>query len=730
MNLSQIIEVGLGLVVLYILLSTICSIAIEILSSFFGWRRQMLADTVVKLLTGQVPEAREPFSIPSCWRACKGCFAATCRRVRFWLTETDGGGAQTPAEGAAVLSHFWNHPLIAGLASPDGNKPSYVEPTAFSAALVDLLPKDASGNLPNTAASVERALRQALQVPAHGGKTQDCPSHLQEHLRTLFRTRNLIVASPSADADALTQFKQGIEQWYNEAMERLIGRYKRKTANWLFWIGLITATLLNADSIRVAYVLGTRDQLRGTLADYAETMASNTIAQAVNTGTSNSLNQFRHELNGRIHDLQTLQGIGFPIGWQDSIPINFSPIIKTPVETSTEGTNAPITGHAGGSAPTPRLWALAIATKFLGLLVTALAVSLGAPFWYDILNKLVSIRSAGRRPRTLAEQEDQESTKVSPPAAPRQTPSAPEASSALLSYGGPAPVAPPPKPADIGADLALPMLAFSERKGRWLAEAARLAYETSEAEVEKVVGKQWVFDPAVKFFNFQASDRSSVQAFLAFGPQVAILSFRSTDPNKIEDWLTDAKFKPKAWDPGLGCVHEGFAETLGGLESQAGKASSYAAIRDEIAKLHGTGRLLYITGHGLGAALATLSAARLVANKVYPVQGVYTFGSPRVGDQAFADAYGRALGNRTFRVVNNEDLVTRVPPRLSGYKHVGELIYFDANGNLQRDAGFWQLFLNRVTNAVEDFKQAVRTSVSDHSIELYLQRFRKLLREP
>ncbi len=698
MNLSQIIDVGLGLVVLYILLSTICSIAIEILSASLGWRRQMLAETVRMLLSG-------------------GARPADKGKVGAQSVGTSAAAAPAAAQSDAVWRYFWGHPLIASLFSPDGKEPSYIEPAAFATTVVDLLPKDVSGNLPNTVASLERALQLRLQVPVGDGKTTDCPQHLQEHLQTLFRTRNLMVTAPAAGADALTQFKQSLELWYNEAMERLIGRYKRRTANWLFWIGLSSAALLNADSIRVAYVLGTNDQLRESVAAYAVTLSSNTVAQVVSGETTNSMNDLRQDMKARIRDLQTLQGIGFPIGWQANRAINFAPIIKTTAAVSTNvvsaavtnDTNAPTATTTVAAAPTCGLWTLAIFTKLLGVLVTALAVSLGAPFWYDMLNKLVSLRSAGRRPPTAAEQEDQESTKVTPP--PAASGGAVSATASGLAQG-----AFPPVTADIGTDLALPTMEFSERKGRWLAEAARLAYERDQSELMKTVSRQWIFDPAVKFFD----DGKTTQAFLAFGPQVAILSFRGTEPKEIQDWLTDVRFKPKAWDRGMGLVHEGFA---GALESQ------YAAIRDEIKKLKGTGRQLYITGHSLGAALATLMAARLATNNIYPIQGIYTYGSPRVGDQAFADAYEKELGNRTFRVVNNEDLVTRVPPRLLGFKHVGNLIYFDADGNLQRDVGFWQRFLSTVANAVEDYKKAARTAVSDHSMELYLQRFQKLLRE-
>ena len=96
MNLSQIIDVGLGLVVLYILLSTICSIAIEILSAFFGWRRQLLAETVRMLLDG-------------------GARPADKGKVGAQSVGTSAAAAPAAAQSDAVWRYFWGHPLIASL---------------------------------------------------------------------------------------------------------------------------------------------------------------------------------------------------------------------------------------------------------------------------------------------------------------------------------------------------------------------------------------------------------------------------------------------------------------------------------------------------------------------------------------------------------------------------------------------------------------------------------------
>jgi hypothetical protein len=89
----------------------------------------------------------------------------------------------------------------------------------------------------------------------------------------------------------------------------------------------------------------------------------------------------------------------------------------------------------------------------------------------------------------------------------------------------------------------------------------------------------------------------------------------------------------------------------------------------------------------LGAALATLAADRLAAENV-PVAGVYTFGSPRVGDGAFARTFTDRLGDRCFRFVNAADVVTRVPPPglILDYTHVGTPHHFGADGRVTVEA--------------------------------------------
>ena len=135
--------------------------------------------------------------------------------------------------------------------------------------------------------------------------------------------------------------------------------------------------------------------------------------------------------------------------------------------------------------------------------------------------------------------------------------------------------------------------------------------------------------------------------------------FRGT--NEGADWRDNAAIgrMPHDW----GNVHGGFFRALERIE--------YELITDITTHLAEENRAIWISGHSLGGALATLMAAKLrLAN--LPVEGIYTFGQPHVGNRAFVNQYNEDLKDRTYRVVNHMDLVTRL---LQGvYHHAGHLV--------------------------------------------------------
>jgi predicted lipase len=100
-----------------------------------------------------------------------------------------------------------------------------------------------------------------------------------------------------------------------------------------------------------------------------------------------------------------------------------------------------------------------------------------------------------------------------------------------------------------------------------------------------------------------------------------------------------------------------------------------------------SGRKVYFTGHSLGAALSTLAINDLGKDE----DSLYTFGSPRVGCSSFVKQFDERFKN-TFRYRNENDIVTREPMALLGYRHVGDCYYYDGSGELSINPSWWKRF--------------------------------------
>ena len=109
---------------------------------------------------------------------------------------------------------------------------------------------------------------------------------------------------------------------------------------------------------------------------------------------------------------------------------------------------------------------------------------------------------------------------------------------------------------------------------------------------------------------------------------------------------------------------------------------------------------------------------------IRPVGGVYTFGQPRIGLHNFCGAYDRLLEGKTFRFINREDLVPRVPFRGWNYADLGQMIHFDSNGLPRLESREWSNFLARTFESFTDFFQITthfNPDVGDHSRTGYEQ---------
>ena len=201
--------------------------------------------------------------------------------------------------------------------------------------------------------------------------------------------------------------------------------------------------------------------------------------------------------------------------------------------------------------------------------------------------------------------------------------------------------------------------AYVQTNAWWLAELSRVIYRLSAAETGVVLPDRAAVlkNAGLREIEFFDEPQFDTQASLIQGPGFHVVAFRGTIGTR--DWLQDAKVTFDPFDNGAR-VHHGFAQALD---------SVWKKLETALAKIVTP---VFFTGHSLGAALATLAGAKSAAH--LPL-AVYAFGSPRVGDKNFARAYPARL----YRVVNNRDLVTIVPPESLGYEHAGELHYITSD---------------------------------------------------
>ncbi len=262
---------------------------------------------------------------------------------------------------------------------------------------------------------------------------------------------------------------------------------------------------------------------------------------------------------------------------------------------------------------------------------------------------------------------------------------------------------------------------YNGENALFLADCAKLAYHNEE-NIKQAMQEQ------LNFNNFRFFSGKSTQAFIAGNDKMIIVAFRGTE-GKVQDVLADAKLKPEAGPIGkngpIGKLHRGFHD---GLHEVWDDTSTDMNMRQFIKQIQNNKQSIWFCGHSLGAALATIAAAEYVfgGNDADAVNGIYTIGQPRVGDDEFAEAFDAILGEKCFRFVNNNDVVTRLP--LPGiildYTHVGQELYLDRNGKLQDSIPWWKKFWDRLNGVRKDIGKIGIDALADHGSKRYVELIR------
>jgi hypothetical protein len=398
------LDIILGLVFLYLQLSLVCTAINEVIAHWLNRRPRTLIKGIGTLLSGE-------------WKTSAKTFGSEKRHLPMSSKDT----ATPPASGSQptinqIVKQLVRHPLIEGLSQSRRNlvgwtsgkpMPSYIPPGTFVDALLDIIrPSD------GTSLSIDDIRSAVNALP---------DNQLKKPLQ-------IFLAEAGGDVD---EFKKRVEQWYGDAMERVSGLYKRNTQA----ITLIVATILTfavkADTLEIVDALSSNATLRQAVVAQAEALANNPSAdirelirlenlrrhaadsagkadtstkapQTLRQAGIDSLMALREDsiVGFRYRQIEatidSLKGIGLPLGW------NMPDSIRTRIEkASLFGKVEEVIGFY-----LPR-----VVRHLLGLLITIFAISLGAPFWFDMLNKVINIRAAGRAP-----EEKPKSPEAAPPA--------------------------------------------------------------------------------------------------------------------------------------------------------------------------------------------------------------------------------------------------------------------------------------------------------------------------
>ena len=219
--------------------------------------------------------------------------------------------------------------------------------------------------------------------------------------------------------------------------------------------------------------------------------------------------------------------------------------------------------------------------------------------------------------------------------------------------------------------------------------------------------KEFLFKRVIMHTELKFFDVDGAQAYGIQMPQFTMIVFRGTQPNELSDIIADIKAWPSESDT-VGNVHSGFK---GELDKIYPDISNW---------LKNKNKNLVITGHSLGAAMATLFASRQ-ETKDYDVK-LYTFGSPRVGNDEWAEQFANI---EAYRFVNNNDIVCTVPP-FGYYTHVGELHYMSYTGKIMLGTTWYQRLHDKLRGRVRAWsKRQFFSGIYDHLGMRYIKKIKK-----
>lgn len=334
---SVAIDVVIGLIFVYLLYSLLATLLQEIIATSLDFRQEFLEKAIKRML--------------------------------------DDESKTAPAKPLSKV--FYANPLIKYLARKN-QRPAYLTSSTFAKVLVDILRGD----------------------DAKAG--DDFRPVIQNSLRNGFDPKLLIDASPKGDtfkflrsvwADSqgdLEKFRVHLEQWFDDTMDRTTGWYKRRTQIVLGIVGLLIAVLFNVDTLDIVYKLQINPSLRAQIVQQADAFVKShpnldremESQKLSNWDVAKSDSARLRALNASTEDEYTKMKVR-----RDTLVARSSRLIKGDIKEVNSLLGMGIYNYSW------RGWS-ALLKSIAGWILTALAISLGAPFWFDLLNKFMKLKSS------------------------------------------------------------------------------------------------------------------------------------------------------------------------------------------------------------------------------------------------------------------------------------------------------------------------------------------------
>jgi hypothetical protein len=346
---SVVLDVAIGMAFVYLLLSLIASVVQEMLSAFMQLRSANLERGLRSLFSGNSLNAemdlvnsiydhglvRGLYSDPQMdSKMNQSRFRKVMDNVRLGARRLIGISPDKP------LTINANQLLL----------PSYIPSRTFALALIDILNANKAMGA-DAMASITKFLME------HGGNDSGNKA-VQAMLTLAIDAKGDIVA-----------FQRNLEQWYNDAMDRVSGWYKRYTQRALIVVGILMAIAFNVDSLRVARTLWLDRDARQAMVNAAGSYTKDNSAPT--NQSPQDLEKLEAQLQSNVKAFSDVTTSSLlPMGWKHPWGYYESYFRRAPKD-ATFGT----------------------VTLLAGWLMTALAISLGAPFWFDTLNRFMVVRS-------------------------------------------------------------------------------------------------------------------------------------------------------------------------------------------------------------------------------------------------------------------------------------------------------------------------------------------------